>query len=68
MIAAANPLRGLSGDATYLRDVLAGVGGPVVLVEHSYGGMVVTEAASGNDAVVALVYVGAFCPEPGSPP
>jgi pimeloyl-ACP methyl ester carboxylesterase len=65
VIAAANPLRGLSGDATYLRDVLAGVGGPVVLVGHSYGGMVVTEAASGNDAVVALVYVGAFCPERG---
>src|SRR3712207_7413897 len=35
------------------------------LVGHSYGGMVVTEAASGNDAVVALGYVGAFCPEPG---
>ena len=65
VIAAANPLRSLSGDAAYLRDVLAGVGGPVVLVGHSYGGMVVTEAASGNDAVVALVYVGAFCPESG---
>src|SRR3712207_8220962 len=51
VIAAANPLRSLSGDAAYLRDVLAGVGGPIVLVGHSYGGMVVTEAAAGNDAV-----------------
>ena len=65
VIAAANPLRSVSGDAAYLRDVLAGVDGPVVLVGHSYGGMVVTEAASGTGVVVALVYVGAFCPEPG---
>jgi pimeloyl-ACP methyl ester carboxylesterase len=64
-IAVANPLRSVSGDAAYLRDVLAGIDGPVVLVGHSYGGLVVTEAASGNDAVIALVYVGAFCPEPG---
>jgi pimeloyl-ACP methyl ester carboxylesterase len=63
--AAANPLRSVSGDAAYLRDVLAGINGPIVLVGHSYGGLVVTEAAAGNDAVVALVYVGAFCPEPG---
>jgi len=65
VIAAANPLLSVSGDGAYLRDVLAGIEGPVVLVGHSYGGMVVTEAASGNDAVVALVYAGAFCPEPG---
>ncbi len=44
------------------------VGGPVLPVGNSYGGMVVTEAASGNDAIVALVHGGAFCPEPGSPP
>jgi pimeloyl-ACP methyl ester carboxylesterase len=61
----ANPLRSVSDDAAYLRDVIASVGGPVVLAGHSYGGLVVTEAAAGNDAVVALVYVGAFCPEPG---
>ena len=65
VIAAANPLRSVSGDAAYLRDVLGGIQGPVVLVGHSYGGMVITEAASGNDPVVALVYVGAFCPEHG---
>jgi pimeloyl-ACP methyl ester carboxylesterase len=64
-IAVANPLRSVSGDAGYVRDVLAGIDGPVVLVGHSYGGMVVTEAAAGSSAVVALVYVGAFCPETG---
>lgn len=65
VIAVANPLRSVSGDAAYLRDVLAVIDGPVVLVGHSYGGMVITESGAGNDAVVALVYVGAFCPEPG---
>ena len=65
VVAAANPLRSVSGDAAYLRDVIAAVGGPVVLVGHSYGGIVITEAAAGNDAVVALVYVGAFAPEHG---
>jgi pimeloyl-ACP methyl ester carboxylesterase len=64
-IATADPLRSLTGDAQYLRDVLAGISGPIVLAGHSYGGLVITEAASGNDAVVALVYVGAFCPEQG---
>lgn len=64
-VAAANPLRSLSGDAAYVRDVIASVGGPVVLVGHSYGGMVITEAAAHNDSVVALVYVAAFAPETG---
>lgn len=64
-IAAANPLRSLSGDAAYVRDVIAAVGRPVVLVGHSYGGLVISEAAAGNDAVSALVYVNAFVPEHG---
>ena len=64
-IAAANPLRSLSGDAAYVRDVIASVGGPVILVGHSYGGLVITEAAAANDAVVGLVYVCAFVPETG---
>jgi pimeloyl-ACP methyl ester carboxylesterase len=64
-VAAANPLRSVAGDASYVRDVIAGVGRPVVLVGHSYGGMVISEAAAGNPAVRALVYVGAFAPEPG---
>jgi pimeloyl-ACP methyl ester carboxylesterase len=65
VVAVANPLRGLAIDAAYVRDVVAAVGGPVVLVAHSYGGMVVTEAASGNDGVAALVYVCAFAPDHG---
>jgi pimeloyl-ACP methyl ester carboxylesterase len=65
IVAIANPLRSLSGDAAYVRDVLASIDGPIVLVGHSYGGMVITEAAAGNDAVVGLVYVAAFAPEHG---
>ncbi|MGX1811943.1 alpha/beta fold hydrolase [Nocardia sp. NPDC055321] len=62
-IAIANPLRDLPVDAAYLRDVIASIGTPVVLVGHSYGGMVITEAAAGNDKVAALVYVCAFAPD-----
>ena len=65
VVAAANPLRSVAGDATYVRDVISGIGAPVVLVGHSYGGMVITEAAAHNDAVVGLVYVGAFAPDHG---
>ncbi|HEY9306247.1 MAG TPA: alpha/beta hydrolase [Microbacterium sp.] len=64
-VAVANPLRSLAGDAAYVRDVLASIDGPIVLVGHSYAGLVITEAAAGNDAVVGLVYVGAFVPETG---
>jgi pimeloyl-ACP methyl ester carboxylesterase len=64
-IAAANPLRSVAGDAAYVGDVIASVDGPVVLVGHSYGGLVITEAAAGNDQVAALVYVDAFAPEHG---
>jgi pimeloyl-ACP methyl ester carboxylesterase len=65
VVAVANPLRSLAGDAAYVRDVIASIGGPVVLAGHSYGGMVITEAAAGNDAVTALVYVCAFAPDTG---
>ncbi|MFI7704339.1 alpha/beta fold hydrolase [Nonomuraea sp. NPDC049480] len=64
-VAVANPLRSVEGDAAYVRDVIAGLGRPVVLVGHSYGGMVITQAAAGNPAVRALIYVAAFAPEPG---
>lgn len=64
-IAVANPLRSLTGDAQYVRDVIASIEGPVVLVGHSYGGLVITEAAARNDAVVALVYASAFAPDTG---
>jgi len=65
VVAVANPLRSLTGDAAYVRDVIAGLGKPVVLVGHSYAGLVITEAAAGNDAVRALVYVCAFAPDHG---
>ena len=52
-VAVANPLRSLSGDAACVRDVIASIGRPVVLVGHSCGGLVITEAASSrNDAVL----------------
>jgi pimeloyl-ACP methyl ester carboxylesterase len=64
-IAVANPLRSLDGDAAYVRDVIASIDGPVVLAGHSYGGQVITEAATGNGQVKALVYVSAFAPDQG---
>ncbi|NHC44529.1 alpha/beta hydrolase [Motilibacter sp. K478] len=64
-LAPANPLRSLTGDAAYLRSVLAQIEGPVVLVGHSYGGAVVTNAAAGNPNVKSLVYVAAFALDQG---
>ncbi|AYF97173.1 alpha/beta fold hydrolase [Protaetiibacter intestinalis] len=63
-VAVANPLRSVSGDAAYLRDVLDSIEGPVVLAGHSYGGFVITEAGT-HPAVKALVYVSAFAPAQG---
>jgi pimeloyl-ACP methyl ester carboxylesterase len=60
-----NPLRKLQADATYLNTYLATISGPIVLVGHSYGGMVITAAATGNANVHALVYVDAFIPDTG---
>ncbi|MEU3511948.1 alpha/beta hydrolase [Streptomyces longwoodensis] len=65
VVAVANPLRSLSGDSAYLKDVLAGIDGPVVLAGHSYGGSVISNAATGNTNVKALVYLAAFLPEKG---
>ncbi|GGW98292.1 alpha/beta hydrolase [Streptomyces malachitofuscus] len=65
VVAAATPLRGLSSDAAYVRELLAGVDGPVVLAGHSYGGSVITNAARGADNVKALVYIAAFIPDRG---
>ncbi|MBG0815034.1 alpha/beta fold hydrolase [Planomonospora sp. ID82291] len=65
VIASANPLRGLADDAAATAALLKSVKGPVVLAGHSYGGAVITNAARGNDAVKALVYVAAFIPEQG---
>jgi|SRR5262245_8953244 len=67
VLAPANPLRSIASDAAYLRSVLATISGPIVLVGHSYGGAVITNAASGNPNVKALVYVAAFVPDEGEP-
>jgi pimeloyl-ACP methyl ester carboxylesterase len=65
VIAPANPLRGLSSDADYLRSVLQSNPGPIVLVGHSYGGAVISNAARGVPNVKALVYIAAFAPDAG---
>jgi len=62
-----NPLRLLSSDAATIRDFLSTLSGPIVLVGHSYGGAVITNAATGNPNVKALVYVDAFAPAAGEP-
>ena len=63
VLALANPLRGVRADSAYLASVLDGLPGDLVLVGHSYGGMLITNAATGNDRVKALVFVGAFAPD-----
>lgn len=65
VVAAANPLRSVHGDAAYVGDLLASIQAPIVLVGHSYGGSVISEAANGKPNVKALVYVSAFAPEAG---
>jgi len=60
----ANPLRDLAGDSAYLAEFLRTLTGPIVLVGHSYGGNVISTAATGNDQVRALVYFnGWMCDE-----
>ncbi|MGW1339556.1 alpha/beta fold hydrolase [Kribbella sp. NPDC002412] len=63
-----NNLRSVAGDAASVRTFLQTVPGPVVLVGHSYGGFVITNAATGLPNVKALVYVNAFAPEAGETP
>jgi pimeloyl-ACP methyl ester carboxylesterase len=60
-----NPLQGLAYDPAYLADFLHTISGPIVLVGHSYGGAVITNAATGDKQVKALVYVDAFAPDQG---
>ncbi|MFH9675768.1 alpha/beta fold hydrolase [Streptomyces sp. NPDC017405] len=61
--APADPLRGVAGDSDYLESYLKTVKGPIVLVGHSYGGSVISDAAAGNPEVKALVYIAAFVPD-----
>src|ERR1700710_767615 len=60
VIAPANPLRGPASDAAYIASVLKTIDGPNVLVAHSYGGAVITEAATQVGNVKALVYLNAL--------
>lgn len=65
VVAAANPLHGVASDAAQVKALLASIDGPVVLVGHSYGGMVISNAAMGATNVKALVYVAGFAPAAG---
>jgi pimeloyl-ACP methyl ester carboxylesterase len=63
--APANPLRGISIDSAYIASLLEQIPGPVLAVGHSYGGAVITNAATNANNVVGLVYVAAFAPDEG---
>jgi len=65
VIAAPNPLRSVAADAAAVGDLLRAVDGPVVLVGHSYGGMVISNVPADAGEITGLVYVCAFAPEPG---
>jgi pimeloyl-ACP methyl ester carboxylesterase len=65
VVAAAVPLRGVASDSEYLTSILEGIEGPIVLVGHSYGGVLIGTAAEHNDRVAALVFVGGYALEPG---
>ena len=64
-IATPNPLRSVTTDADNVRRAVESVGGPVLLVGHSYGGAVISEAAVGSEVVKGLVYVAGFAPDHG---
>jgi pimeloyl-ACP methyl ester carboxylesterase len=63
-IAAANPLRDLATDAASVADLVRSIDGPVVLVGHSYGGMVISNVPADAGEITGLVYVCAFAPDP----
>jgi pimeloyl-ACP methyl ester carboxylesterase len=65
VIAAANPLRGVAGDAAAVTDLVRTLDGPVVLVAHSYGGTVMTNVDPDAGEIVGLVYVNGFAPNRG---
>ena len=65
MVAPPNLLRGPATDGPYLASYLRSISGPIVLVAHSYGGFVATNAATGIANVKALVYIDAFMPDEG---
>ena len=64
-IGASNPLRELRSDAAYVAALLQSIEGPIVMVGHSYGGAVISNAATGNAQVKALVYINGWVPDEG---
>jgi pimeloyl-ACP methyl ester carboxylesterase len=65
VIAAANPLRGVKSDSSYLANLIDSIKGPVVLVGHSFSGMMISNAATGKNNVKGLVFVAALAPDTG---
>ncbi|KRB08297.1 alpha/beta hydrolase [Lysobacter sp. Root690] len=65
VVAVANPLRGVGSDAGYLGDIVDSIDTPVVLVGHSYGGLVIGETAGPGRNIKGLVFVAAFAAETG---
>ena len=65
VMAPANPLRGIGIDSAYIASVLDQVPGPILAVGHSYGGAVLSNAATNAANVAGLVYVAAFAPDEG---
>ena len=65
VVAPANPLRGVTADSEYVASVVSQINGPVLLAGHSYGGAVITNAATIAPNVVGLVFVAAFAPDEG---
>jgi pimeloyl-ACP methyl ester carboxylesterase len=65
VVAVANPLRGLNRDSAYVATLVDTLPGPVVMVGHSYGGAVISNAATGKSNVKSLVFVAAFAPDSG---
>ncbi len=68
VIAVANPLRSIKGDAAYVASLIKSIPGPVVLVGHSYAGSVISNAADGLSNVKGLVYVTGFAADVGESP
>jgi pimeloyl-ACP methyl ester carboxylesterase len=59
------PLHSLADDVATTKRAIDLIGGPVILVGHSYGGFVITNAAYNNPNVKGLVYIAAFAPQEG---
>ena len=65
VVAPPNPLRGVAADSAYIASALSQIDGPILLVGHSYGGAVISNAATDAPNVVGLVFVAAFAPDEG---